>query len=662
MPLPNSRVIRGGNPPLDFNGIDPSRQRRPPMLHTPCFNQIPPVSPYLSNDLQYNIRQEAKAFDIYKLKPYQTNTGLLNSAAHYVDKGLIENNLYTTMCTQQQNPANIHKQLNSKIGSGKQIMDHDQSITDAPLVENKKVNVFRKKGPRVKPDAVFIKDIDETDHQLLGDNPLHRDENYLFETTHRPTDFSYSYHNDRFSFYDNPELFDVDEFDGDEQDVQPRNIRYDVVGNKPFNYYTGVDEDDETFLGDDPLVVSRNERLTKPHQYSHHQQQPIYDTDEYTTTTHTNSNNRILQDISKNKKNGQRIHSQPEYDSELFTDTTTTNHTLQDIHKNKKFVNQNLNPKNPISYVNIDDVENITKPDERGVARTHKPRDYRDYNRVRDLHDEPLRSNDERFFNYLQDNGNLSHQHLKYMHPSVSAQMYDGIHNDLMDVEDDVKNNFDVHQTNQRLGSRFELSKNKLTNPRLQPDFNPRGIEDGDDVEIDYDSTKLASCKRITGRASIPQPDFEGKACEDIDTDISFPQLTKSVSVYNRIPSLNILRGQQNLRFDFTTDGMGDDIYNKKTGDKRECIRKLTINQRNQNNNAFTIDDVGGGDGDGDEMLQHQGEMLNRRESSVGALRDNKSFSYTPEMTIDSYQRGLGNFSKNLNVQKYSALNSIMRK
>jgi len=126
MVLANGRVLRRGVQPFSLDGVDPSRSgRRPPNPHTPCFNQIPATSVYLSNDMYQNIRDEYKAFDTLKLQPYKTGTPLLNGSSSYIDKGVYNNNVLSRMCTNLSIPGNIEKYT-----------QHNSSTTDRQILDN----------------------------------------------------------------------------------------------------------------------------------------------------------------------------------------------------------------------------------------------------------------------------------------------------------------------------------------------------------------------------------------------------------------------------------------------------------------------------------------------------------------------------------------------
>lgn len=553
MTLPNSRVIRGGSFPRDFNGINPSRQRKPPMTHTPCFNQIPAVSSYLSNDLDYNIREGAKAFDIYKLTPYRMNSGLLNGAAHYIDKSLTENNLYTTMCKRNENPEYIHKYLNQK-QSARQLMDHTQNTMDS-APKNKKVSIFNKKGPRFEtnkaPINTPIYEYDEKDDRLRQELPVSRHLAQEQKVMAGNTDI-----------YTDEWLYD--------QNDDVRDIRREYVPQFINNEY----DNDERFEDEvNPKLI----RLNTTKDFSDNR---LYD--EYGRPMEDNRTKIYRRDIQQDNPN-------------VFYDDET-----------------------------VIDADIQTK-----AVDTSRHRDYRT-----PVYVDRANENSERY----ETRDKLGDQ--KYFR----TPMNNPAHRSMDDIDD-----VEGEDAAAALYSQNEVSKNKLTG-RFNSNNSSYFVGTPD---MNEEKRPVCHTNPAVVRFKAEQ-DLNSGACDTIDTDIYYPPLTKSVAVFNRIPSLSILKGQQNMLYDFTTDGIGETVYFSKCK-HLDSLRKLTAPGRGETNEQFAIDEQNTASDIG--MLYKQGEKYNNRNSTVGGTHNNKSFSYTPEMSIDSYRNGLRLNSNNKNLQQIMSYN-----
>ena len=562
MPLPDARVVRRGYNPLVFDGIDPSRGRRPAFTHTPCFNQIPTVSPYLSNDITYNIREGAQAFDIYRLNPYKTASGLQNSSSHYIDKSLAENNIYSRMCKDVQNPSTVSNYMKQK-GGATQIMDHHQ------IDENykPKVNLYKKNiNINATIKTPFTNQFD--DDQINERNALQKKADAYTSLYRKDPRKQPAYNNSTCNDQACSELYQSDYMIQNTTNPNAR-IRSETTNkfeNSDYHVY------DETA----PIRAGASSQLKDSRFYNnnHHPEmiEPEYnvESDRY---VHTHPNAKM-----KNPN------------------LSTLNHT-QDVYEYDDYYQTNTNP-HYSSHVNMREQHHAPIIHEN--YETHDPQNYTSTNIQHNIRSN---TNNNTFINEYND------EHTK------------------------LKN-----QTNSyhKLINRSSISQKE--------DFSQQDIENDE---------RMLDCAKTNKRIPMAMNNLQKDVSEcELDTMITFPQLTRSVSVYDRIPSLQLLYGQQNLVNSFSTDGISTpNTYNiyKKCGNK----------QRQTQQPASMITDNIYVEGD-EEMRNQLGDKLANKETSY--IQNNLPFTNTNEVNISTYERGLGHTAtQNTGRRNKTNLQSLMK-
>ncbi len=621
--LANNPIYRRGYQPFSMDGIDASRGRRPPTIHTPCFNQIPTKSAYLSTDMHKTIRENYKAFDILKQQPYKSTSGLQNGASHYIDKSLAENNVITRMCTNMNTPMAIEKHLKQQRGNGAQILDNTQ-VNEQHLPTKSKANIHKKMVITPQILGIGLPDNFNESANIDTGAVFRNTKNIKSRTTNIENasagageeNSGHVYKEDVRQNTRNASVVNRPEFiqDGNENG----NVEFNVLERQAKKIDKNINIVDYNLNQVDPGMEIHcdkpvvQKRLPVPKPISN-----VINEESFAITSLKSNNNNN----NNSKRNFQQTQTQPQHNNEIIEKTDHYIYAENPINSQKHNNNKRTNVNNYDGYnegITDNVVVNNNNNATRDKIRPNKiKKDFNDnYQGFNDLiEEEPVifnntttraRKNIQQekhiiesnldFDNYNVQGGQNrntinTNRNRNYINTAASDTFEGNIN--FVDLSKHAKNNswqniteqptsFDVNDdvvTNFQNKS-YNNNNKKMKNPKQTIDT----ITPEDSNEINTNNNKFKS-RRDFNNNTIKMPESfaneEDIVINNLDKKITnkirrdqnplmecdvvdptmYPQLTKNVDVYNRIPSLNILRGQQNLANTFDTSEIGNTTY-----------------------------------------------------------------------------------------------------